>query len=404
MANDHEANRGYDAPELEAEAVAFFEALQDIAAAGRSEAHVNYGPTEMTLGLPPLGEGDRSLVYPLVRAAAIVSAAEGPLCIKVAKQAPICRQRLIEETRTTEFFISKGIRVPRIFHADDLGRFSVKEYIQGESVTSLYLRFSELSIRAQSQILEGLQHFIDELLRLFRDHPDYKVSISPNNIYVLSEGGKFGSPVQFVLIDPGPTPKKNYDGFSFSKYWNEVLPDRIRKYQRTGYLQWLVPRQVTQSERDEAKEFEIFQGLKPAEIFLLLKIARTVEFDIEEIILQEGTIGENFYLILDGEVELRKGHFTKPGALNLRVRSGSVLGEMGFLLRVPRSMTVVAATPCKLIEIDHDRFHELLDGNLTAPFKLVKNIAAILAERLYSLDNAYQRLLESYPEQEVRDV
>jgi len=51
-------------------------------------------------------------------------------------------------------------------------------------------------------------------------------------------------------------------------------------------------RQVTQAERDEAKEFEIFRGLKPSEIFLLLKIAKTVEFDAEEVILREGAVGE----------------------------------------------------------------------------------------------------------------
>lgn len=404
MANEYATTPGLDAPELEVEAVAFFEALLNAAASGHSEARLDYGSLELILGLPPLGEGDRSLVYPLIQASKMDVEIGGHLCIKVAKQAPICRQRLIEEKETTEFFLSQGIRVPRIFHTDTLGRFSVKEYIEGESITSLYLRFNRLSIRAQSEILEGLQQFLDHLLDLFRKQPEYKVSISPNNIYVLSEGGKFGSPVRFVLIDPGLTPKKNYDGFSFDKYWNEVLPDRIRKYQRTGYLQWLVPRQVTQSERDEAKEFEIFQGLKPAEIFLLLKIARTVEFDTEEVILQEGAIGENFYLILEGEAELRKGHFTKPGSLRLRIGSGSVLGEMAFLLRVPRSMTVVAATPCKLIEIDHDRFHELLESNLTAPYKLIKNIATILAERLYSLDNKYQRLLESFPEETRQEV
>ncbi len=399
MGNEHLATAGYDAAELETEAVAFFEALQAAADAGHSEARLEYGSMELTLGLPPLGEGDRSLVYPLVKASALAQPDDAPLCIKVAKQAPICRQRLLEEDRTTQFFLSRGIRVPRILYTDWLGRFSVKEYVEGESVTSLYLRFGELSIRAQSQVLEDLQRFLDLLLQLFREEPACKVSISPNNIYVLSERGKFGSPVQFVLIDPGLTPKKNYDTFSFNKYWNEVLPDRIRKYQRTGYLQWLVPRQVTQSERDEAREFEIFQGMKPAEIFLLLKIARTVEFDTEEIILREGAIGENFYLILEGEVELRKGHFTKPGSLKMRIGSGSVLGEMAFLLRVPRSMTVVAATPCKLIEIDRDRFHELIESNLTAPYKLIRNIAVILAERLHSLDNEYQRLLESLPEQ-----
>ena len=95
---------------------------------------------------------------------------------------------------------------------------------------------------------------------------------------------------------------------------NEVLPERIRKYQKTGYLQWLVPRQVTKSERDEAKEFDVFRGLEPAEVFLLLKSARTVAFDAEETIIREGAIGGNFYLILEGDVELRKGHFTRKGS------------------------------------------------------------------------------------------
>ena len=245
-------------------------------------------------------------------------------------------------------------------------------------------------------ILEGLEKFLNRLLELFKKRPDCKVSVSPNNIYVLSEGGKFKDPTQFVLIDPGTTLKKNYEGYTFNKYWNEVLPDRIRKYQRTGYLQWLVPQEVTQSERDEAKEFEIFHDLKPAEIFLLLKTAKTIEFEPEEIILREGAIGENFYLILEGEVEVRRGHYSKPGSWHLRIGRGSVLGEMAFLLHVPRSMTVVAATPCKLIEIDQDLFNELLESNLTAPYKLIKNISVILAERLFQLTLKHEKLLESH--------
>ncbi|MHC1745275.1 MAG: Crp/Fnr family transcriptional regulator [Syntrophobacteraceae bacterium] len=392
------------APALEEEAVRFFETLHSAACSGTREVQVRYAGKELTVGLPPLGEGDRGLVYPLRGHFGDLSPATGPLCIKVAKQQPICRERLLEEAMTTDFFLSEQVRVPWIHYMDPLGRFCIKEFVEGESITSLYLRFNTLSIRTQNLILEGLQGFIGTLLELFRKRPDCKVSISPNNLYALTEGDRFPSPAQFVLIDPGTVLKKNYDGFSFDKYWNEVLPERIRKYQRTGYLQWLVPQQVTQSERDEAGTFDIFHGLKPAEIFLLLKIARTVEFDTEEIILQEGTVGENFYLILEGEVVLRKGHYMRPDTPPLRIGSGSVLGEMGFLLRVPRSMTVVAATPCKLIEIDHDRFDEMLKANLTAPYKLIHNIAKILAERLYSLDNTYHRLLECVPERGGEEV
>lgn len=386
------------APFLEEEAVALFEKLHQAGCSGAREVEAAVGDCRLTFLLPPLGEGDRGLVYRLGSHSLDLPSAGGELCVKVAKQQPICRERLLEEAMTTEFFLSEQIRVPRIHCMDPLGRFCIKEYIEGESVTSLYLRFGTLTVRTQNLLLDGLRQFIGILLELFRKRPDCKVSISPNNIYALTEGDRFPSPAQFVLIDPGTVLKKNYDGFSFDTYWNEVLPERIRKYQRTGYLQWLVPRQVTQSERDEVGTFDIFQGLKPSEIFLLLKIARTVEFDAEEIVLQEGAMGENFYLILEGEVVLRKGHYTRPDAHPMRIGSGSVLGEMAFLLRVPRSMTVVAATPCKLIEIDHDRFLEMLDANLTAPYKLIRNIAKILAERLYALDTTYHRMLECLPE------
>ncbi|MBP7864501.1 MAG: cyclic nucleotide-binding domain-containing protein [Acidobacteria bacterium] len=387
-----------EAPELEEAAVEFFETVQEAAEAGKKSLTVTYGGAELTVGLPPLGEGDRGMVYHLPGHSLPIADPGKPLCLKVAKQQPICRERLLEEAMTTEFFLSENVAVPRIFHLDPLGRYCVKDFIEGESVTSLYMRFDKLTVKTQSLILEGLENFLNRLLDLFKKRPDCKVSISPNNIYVLAEGGKFKDPTEFVLIDPGTTLKKNYDGFSFDKYWNEVLPDRIKKYQRTGYLQWLVPQAVTKSERDEVKEFEIFRGMTPAEIYLLLKIARTVEFDAEDVILHEGAVGENFYLILEGEVEVRKRHYHKPGALKIRVGRGSVLGEQAFLLRVPRSMTVVAATACKLIEIDCDDFNELLEANLTAPYKLIKNVATILAERLYHLNNAYQKLVESNPE------
>jgi CRP-like cAMP-binding protein len=57
-------------------------------------------------------------------------------------------------------------------------------------------------------------------------------------------------------------------------------------------------------------------------------------------------------------------------------------------------MTVVAATACKLIEIDQDRFNELLEANLTAPYKLIRNISVILAERLHQLTLKYEKQLE----------
>ncbi len=385
-----------DSVELEADAVDFLQGAHDAVVAGRGELEHVMGDVRLRVRVPPLGEGDRGIVYRLLSHSLELPDASGAVCLKVAKQQAVCRERLLEERMTTEFFLSEGVSVPRIHYMDPKGRFSVKDLVEGESITSLYLRFAGLSAHAQSTILRDLKVFLDELLALFRKRPECQVSISPNNIYVLSDGGRFHDPNRFVLIDPGTTLKKKYDSFTFATYWNEVLPDRIQKYQRTGYLQWLVPQQVTQSEGDEAREFEIFHGMKPSEVYLLLKAARTVEFDAEEVIVKEGEIGEDFYLVLEGEVEARRGLFSRPGTFHARIRKGSVLGEMAFLLHVPRSMTVAAATPCKLIEFDRERFREMLDAQLTAPYKLLQNMATILAQRLYSLDQVHQKVLEEH--------
>jgi CRP/FNR family transcriptional regulator, cyclic AMP receptor protein len=395
MNADSPSSVSLDAPELEDQAVAFFQTVERAAAGHSPRVEATYGSATFTLTLPPLGEGDRGMVYTVESHSLAIPAGLGPLCLKVAKPQPICRERLLEEMMTTGYFLAEGVVVPRIHYMDPLGRFAVKDRIEGESITSIYLRFAQLTARAQELILGDLENFLNRLLDLFRKRPDCQVSISPNNIYVLSEGGRFHDPVRFVLIDPGTTLKKNYDGFTFNHYWNKVLPDRIRKYERTGYLQWLVPREVNESERDEVKSFEIFRGMTPGEVFILLKAARTVEFDAEQTILRQGEVGENFFLVLEGVVEARRSSFVRTGSWNVRVGRGSVVGEMAFLLHVPRSMTAVATTRCKLIEIDRGRFNEMLDAKLTAPYKLIHNIAIMLAERLHARDRAHQELLEA---------
>ncbi len=384
-----------DSPELEEQAIDFFHTVELASAARSPRVDVTYGGASFTLTLPPLGEGDRGVVYTVESHSLDVPAGHGPLCLKVAKPQPVCRELLLEEMMTTDYFLAEGVVVPRIHHLDPLGRFAVKDRIEGESITSLYIRFAQLTARAQELILGDLEKYLNRLLDLFRKRPACQVSISPNNIYVLSDGGRFHDPVQLVLIDPGTTLNKSYDGLTFHAYWNKLLPDRIRKYERTGYLQWQVPREVTASERDEVGSFEIFRGMTPGEVFILLRAARTVEFDAEQTILRQGEVGENFFLVLDGVVEARRSSLARAGSWNVSVGNGSAIGEMAFLLHVPRSMTVVAKTHCKLIEIDRGLFNEMLDARLTAPYKLIHNIAIMLAERLHARDRAHQELLKA---------
>jgi len=174
------------------------------------------------------------------------------------------------------------------------------------------------------------------------------------------------------------------------------LPDRIQKYQRTGYLQWLVPQHVTQSEGDEAREFEIFHGMKPSEVYLLLKAAHTVGVrrrgghrqggrDRRELLSGAGGGGRGAAGALQPS-----GHVPRADPQGIGPRRDGVPAARAALDDRGR------ATPCKLIEFDRASFSEMLEAQLTAPYKLLQNMATILAQRLYSLDQVHQKVLEQH--------
>lgn len=71
-------------------------------------------------------------------------------------------------------------------------------------------------------------------------------------------------------------------------------------------------------------------------------------------ILGEGTSPDKAYVLLDGEVEVRRA-----GADLGRCRRGEILGELGILRRRLRSATVVTATRSTLLHLDRTAFERL---------------------------------------------
>lgn len=122
---------------------------------------------------------------------------------------------------------------------------------------------------------------------------------------------------------------------------------------------------------------DIFRPL-PAEV--MLEIARTlcrVRLDTGEVIIWEGEVNDDVYILVDGELEvgiLRAGQFKRFDV----IKSGEVFGEMAFFTREPRNATVRAlgAAEClvlkgsdlRLLAFDHP--------------SILMQMAGVLARRL----------------------
>ena len=131
---------------------------------------------------------------------------------------------------------------------------------------------------------------------------------------------------------------------------------------------------------DSLRSVALFSACSKKE---LEKVARSGD----EIVMTEGTIvvdqgqtGREAFVILDGEVTVKRNN-RKIATL----RSGDVVGELSLLDHGPRTATAVCATDCTLLVIDQRRFLGVLDAVPSIAHKLM----AALASRIREMDRQY---------------
>jgi len=116
-----------------------------------------------------------------------------------------------------------------------------------------------------------------------------------------------------------------------------------------------------------------FSGCMRRELLAIARIADIREEPPGKVLTRRGAPGKEFFLILEGtarvELSARKRVLLGPG---------ECFGEMSLLDGKPRSATVAAETPLRLLVISRRAFWPLL---LTAP-QLTRKILVTLSERL----------------------
>jgi CRP/FNR family transcriptional regulator, cyclic AMP receptor protein len=101
-----------------------------------------------------------------------------------------------------------------------------------------------------------------------------------------------------------------------------------------------------------------------------------------DVIFKEGDPGLFMYVVKDGKVELRA-----EGLLLETVQSGDIFGEMALIENSVRSATAVAATDCKVVPLDQDKFTYLVKQ--TPYFAL--EVLRIMAHRLRAVNKELAR-------------
>lgn len=106
----------------------------------------------------------------------------------------------------------------------------------------------------------------------------------------------------------------------------------------------------------DLSELSFFEGFDREALDKIEAMGEPVEAEAGAVIVEQGTVGLEAFLVCEGQVQV-----VVNGQPTATVGVGSILGEMALLDRRPRSATLVATTPVKLIAYDAKRFRRIVD-------------------------------------------
>jgi CRP/FNR family cyclic AMP-dependent transcriptional regulator len=120
-----------------------------------------------------------------------------------------------------------------------------------------------------------------------------------------------------------------------------------------------VPSSSSINQDDKMERLEavpLFQGCTRQQLRAVARIAGVFDAPVDTVLIRAGEPGEEFFLIVEGTARVHVS-----ARKRLRLSPGDFFGEMSLLDGGPRSATVVAETPLRLLVIRRRNFRTLLD-------------------------------------------
>lgn len=111
---------------------------------------------------------------------------------------------------------------------------------------------------------------------------------------------------------------------------------------------------------DRLRRLPFFRGIDTEALEEISRLFVTEKFDAGATVVEQGDQGDKFYLIARGKVEVVIASGTEDRRKVATLEDGDHFGEIALMQHIPRTATIVTATPCWLLSLSYDRFHPLV--------------------------------------------
>jgi signal transduction histidine kinase len=121
-----------------------------------------------------------------------------------------------------------------------------------------------------------------------------------------------------------------------------------------------------------------FNDLDDAAIKKIGALCREKSVDQGQIIFSEGDLADNFFIVLNGTVEVWKDyHSSQPDMLALHT-GGHLFGEMALVDDLPRSATVIAREKTALLYINREDFRNIIQEDAAIALSIMKSVSSMV--------------------------
>jgi CRP-like cAMP-binding protein len=125
---------------------------------------------------------------------------------------------------------------------------------------------------------------------------------------------------------------------------------------------------------DILKGLPLFDQCSKSDLKEIVKLTDEIDFREGRVLMREGERGREFYVVLEGTVEVTRG-----GKTLATLGPGAMIGEMALVSDMPRSATVTTSSNVHLLVLTENRFRRLLAHHPSIQTKVMKSLADRLA-------------------------
>jgi len=114
----------------------------------------------------------------------------------------------------------------------------------------------------------------------------------------------------------------------------------------------------------------LFAGCTKQDIEWIGRLADEVDVAAGQVLLREGSTAQEFFIVVDGALRVER-----HGSVINRLGPGDFAGEIALVDGGPRTATVIADVPTRLLVIGHREFHSLLDKHPSVELEVLHALA-----------------------------